>query len=98
MTLPNQILVAGVCWMLTPDIRTAPPDWAVSPTSCPARVTTGTTSASVFDMFGALFLRWVLAEFDDVLELTQPFHLDGYHIPVGQIARRVRRHPYPARW
>jgi hypothetical protein len=35
-------------------------------------------------MFGALFLRWVLAEFDGVLELTQPFHLDGYHIPFGQ--------------
>jgi len=25
-TFPNHNLVAGVCWMLTPEIRVAPPD------------------------------------------------------------------------
>ncbi|MHA6758172.1 hypothetical protein [Streptacidiphilus sp. PAMC 29251] len=43
LTLPNHSRVAGVCWMLTPDTRTAPPESAVSPNSAPARVTTGTT-------------------------------------------------------
>ncbi|MFD0331390.1 hypothetical protein ACFQZC_32715 [Streptacidiphilus monticola] len=43
LTFPNQSRVAGVCWMLTPEIRVAPADCPVSPGSLPARVTTGTT-------------------------------------------------------
>src|ERR1700744_461020 len=43
LTLPNHSLVAGVCWMLTPETRTAPPESAVPASSRPPRVTTGAT-------------------------------------------------------